>query len=114
MSAAAVPAQPAQAQPQPGGGGSSSTVTSSSTTGGASAGAGQLSASGSGTPSRSSASAGAAPWKGDDQDVDETVKTRRNALRVIVQKMRNFWPADTEARLSRASMMPRTGPLALA
>ena len=33
----------------------------------------------------------AGQWKSES---DETVKTRRNALRVIVQKLRNFWPVQ--------------------
>jgi WD40 repeat protein len=38
-------------------------------------------------------------WKGESE---ETVKTRRNALRVIVQKLRNIWPV----RRARAGPMP--------
>ena len=74
--------------------------------GGSSAGTSQ-SAQASTTPSRSSAAAlSSAPWKSDT--AEETVKTRRNALRVIVQKMRTFWPADTEVRLTeRATLLEK-------
>ena len=45
-------------------------------------------------------------WKSESE---ETVKTRRNALRVIVQKLRNFWPADKETRLTdRATILEQS------
>jgi hypothetical protein len=38
----------------------------------------------------------AALWK---SEAEETVKTRKNAMRVIVTKLRNFWPSHDEATL---------------
>jgi len=37
------------------------------------------------------------PWRADSE---ETIKTRKNALRVIVTKFRHFWPTESEAKLA--------------
>ena len=37
------------------------------------------------------------------------MKTRRNALRVILQKLRNFWPADAETRLMEQATLLEKG-----
>jgi len=56
--------------------------------------------------SRQSSSSQSLSWK--SCDADETMKTRRNALRVIVQKLRNYWAADSEARLTeRATLLEK-------
>eukprot|EP00960_Hanusia_phi_P032627 749952-Hanusia_phi.AAC.2 len=51
-----------------------------------------------GSSSQSRSSAGSStPWRADSE---ETIKTRKNALRVIVTKFRHFWPTESEAKLA--------------
>ena len=51
-----------------------------------------------GSSSQSRSSSGASmPWRADSE---ETIKTRKNALRVIVTKFRHFWPTESEAKLA--------------
>jgi len=66
---------------------------------------GGIGPSASGSSRSSTSSQNSAPWK---SEAEETAKTRRNALRVIVQKLRGFWPADTESKLTeRATLLEK-------
>ena len=57
-------------------------------------------------PKGTAAAAAAAVWKGESE---ETVKTRRNALRVIINKFRNFFPTEGEEKLTkRAALLERS------
>jgi len=70
--------------------------------GGTSAAGGSASA----VPKATAAAAAAAVWKSESE---ETVKTRRNALRVIINKFRNFFPTEGEEKLTkRAALLERS------
>ena len=74
--------------------------------GGGNASSGGAASRGASTSASAQNNTGSSNWKSDG--AEETVKTRRNALRVIVQKLRSFWPADTEMRLAeRAALLER-------